>query len=322
MEYQFLSQYKLFKSKIITFLHNNSNLKKNDLGLEGYTFIKDLTPKESTETGRVGIYFDRNSKKVVIKKHSFSSKDEDFYYLLNEASIMRILNNISTDTKVEVPKILKVNKRKNLIAIISNFTDGEIILGQNDELILSILKECIQYLDQVSSIIRKNKYNIMSKTAVYFLISFPYLYAKVIIKSPKNLLYYIKIAGAFYASYVAGNPFSQKLFLSHCELYQDSILFDKKTNMIKLIDWETAVMSDKFYDLALISRFYFKEINKEKLKNLITNFIKNSKDYKRFVGLGIYGSFEFLANKSYSIKNYEDIKRYLNYIFSLNKHYE
>lgn len=282
-----------------------------------YNLLKDLTPKESKEKQRVGLYLDNNGNKIVIKKHSFVFIDEDYRRLLNEASAMRLLNEINSSDKIIVPRLLNVTKKGNFVEIVSEYESGEMIFEEDEKSKIYILKECIVFLSEISKDIAKKNLKLMKKNSLFLIMTFPYYLTKAMIKYPKEWRFNMKMALSFYSNYIQSNPFRQDLVLAHCELYQDSILYDKKTGKIKLVDWESAVLADKFYDLSLVCRFYFKDLSTGSIKDLISSYVKNKVDYRRFLSIGIFGNFESLSSRSFNINYLLETKQYLQFINSI-----
>lgn len=288
--------------------------KKNNIK---YSFIKDLTPKESKEHDRVGLY-EYKKRRVIIKKHEYINEDRDYEMLVHEAEVMKVMHNLRLKDII-IPEVLGVENNKKTLSVMLEYVDGKTIFGLSEILLVNILKDCISYLKKSSKLFMKGNISISKRGVLYFIFTFPYYAVVSIVKNPNDVFFMSKFFFLFYFFLLTSNVFKFKLYLSHCELYQDSIIYNKKTKKIALIDWESAVLSDKLYDLALISRYYFGKISKKNMNKLYKKFINNRYDLNRLKALSIHGSLEAAYSRGFEEDYYEKTKKYLSQLVYLEK---
>ncbi len=319
MKYHFLSYRKLLALKFYDFVLKKMHKNETKFDKPTYLLTKNLTPKESSEINRVGLYFDDKKNLVIIKKHKFRKIDADFLYLLNEASVLSMLSKFTNPRAiVGVPNLITFGVYKNELFVVSEFVSGKTVSHLNINDLTDILTRSLKYLSVISGELKKKDYGMMKKSGLYFLAVFPIILVKLFLRSPRHLIIFSKLSIYFYWNYLLGKPLNKSLYLTHCELFQDSILFDKKSGQIKLIDWEAAILSDKYYELALISRYYFETLDSKQLNMLTKLRVESLSDFRRYKALSIFAGLEFLLNRSFNKTSMNTAVRYFNSIISLN----
>lgn len=318
MKYQFLTMYDLFKSHLSR-LFTAPKTADNDSHFDctnGYRLIADLTPHESEEKNRVGLYTTQTGKEVIIKKHHFDHKDIDYRYILNEARFLRMIKKIDGGM-VEIPELIELVEAKQCIAMVSEKKNGVMIAELPDKKKVEILAVCLNSLEKISSTLKAQETQaVMEKNIAYFALLFPAYIIKCIYYYPALSLYFLRLAMIFYKSLFNSDIFNRTRRIAHCELYPDSILYDEKTEKICIIDWEGALISDRLYDLALVGRYYFEILDEKNLHDLIYRYLNNKKDAERFLALSICSTVEYLSRLADS-RLVNPSQRYLAFVTKL-----
>lgn len=78
-----------------------------------------------------------------------------------------------------------------------------------------------------------------------------------------------------------------------------------------------SIMSDKYYDLALISRYYFEILDIEQINLLIKQRVKSLNYFRRFKALAVFAGLEFLLNCKFNKKSMDTTLRYFDSILTL-----
>lgn len=321
MTYYFFSNYIFLKIKIgFGSIVLPKKLGKN-IELNNYRLIKDLTPKESKQPNRVGVYTNNeNSQKIVVKRHKFLKIDEDVLLLLNEASLL-LLNNknkiFSKKSNINLPEFVGLNISKNELTVATKLVSGQMIFNVSKKKTIDILVQILNQLRTNKSNHIINQLPLNTKSPIYFAVYGTYYLLRLILNDKCSTITYLSLITKFYLYYLFSFPFFRPLSLCHGELFQDSILFDRKTNQINLIDWESACLSDQFFDLALVSRYYFDALDQESIAKIIKDNIKSIKsrtELRRLKGLGIFAAVEYFLNRPINQKSKKQLISYANYI--------
>ncbi|HVT01504.1 MAG TPA: polysaccharide deacetylase family protein [Patescibacteria group bacterium] len=315
MEYKKLTIINLIKGKLGNIFSRFT--KKSEIGvegIEGYKMIKDLTPPYSvgSKKDRVGIYLNKKGEKVVIKKVLFSSENLDSIYLRNEAITLNYLKKFKAKI---VPEFVEIKEGKNQVSFITKLFSGQKLEDLDNKIIRKVSEVCIWQLRDLSKKIKNEKVNNLPvREPFYYLISYPLSLVKLIIKDPQNITWYLALSLLFYKNYLRVLYGDYKLGFVHRDIYPDNILFSKKTNEIKITDWESAIISDELYDISMFAMLYTKYFGAEEMSRIINEHIGNEAEKKRFFGLAIFNSIQTLSNNKvnhYVFKQTQDFLKLL-----------
>lgn len=324
MNYYFASNLNFLKLKIgIGSIDLPEKLGK-EINLGKYNLIKNLTPVESKQINRVGIFADKaRSKKIVLKKHKFFKVDEDVIFTLNEASFL-LLNNsekiFSKKSNISLPELAGLNINKNEVTIASKFVPGKMIFNLTPDKFVEIIEIILKQLRNPEGNADLRSLPLMKKTPIYFLLYTIYDFFRLILIDYRGTVNYLLLVAKFYFYYLLSFPFFNKLSICHGELFQDSILFDKKNKQIYLVDWESVCLSDQFFDLALVSRYYFDVFDNKVVSQILRSSIKNSFSLYRFKALGIFAAIEYFLNRPVSRKSKKQLMKYAAYVSNFDTH--
>ena len=90
-----------------------------------YTFIRDLTPRESSTPNRVGLY-SHSQGDVVIKRHASHNLDADAQSMINESRVLQFFSKIqSVIADVSVPSFISYERTYGVSELIMSAMPGK-----------------------------------------------------------------------------------------------------------------------------------------------------------------------------------------------------
>ena len=313
MKYKPLNIKNLLLGKMGNYLNRLAANKKMDgQDLRGYSLVRDITPSYTTKKNRVGIYRKTNGKKVVIKRVHYTVENLDSMYLNNETFLLEILGNM--DTKIKIfPQFVDFLQSAHHLSLVTEYFESVNLENVDKKTKLEMIIKAIQLLNALSEDLKRKKFlNLPIRKPFYYLLSFPLNVTRLMIKKPKNIKKYLMLGFKFYKNYsrVIFGDFT--LGLVHRDLWPDNILYSSKSNSIKIIDWESAIVSDSLYDLAQIAMIYSKELGTQNTVDLLRKYLNNNSQKRRFIGLSIFNSIQILTNNGPEHPVFKDTEKFLD----------
>jgi hypothetical protein len=125
----------------------------------------------------------------------------------------------------------------------------------------------------------------------------------------KESRYWLMFLGYLWISIVYYISTKKRYILSHRDLHSHNILVKSKT--IYIIDAEVSVLAEAETDIAIIARYYFKEIGLKNVILLIQSRLQTEKQKKNFIRLTIFFAIQILAREPENDKYYQEALEYL-----------
>lgn len=295
MEYKNMNIFNLITAKLRTFANSYYNLKVRRGGLNYFKFVKDLTSPYSKEKNRMGLYLSQQQEKVVLKRHKFMLFDMDFMYINNEAYVLSVLNSIRGINKI-FPEIIGLGIKNEEIVLATEYLEGVAIEKLNKKKRIKIIRELIENLQQLNGkLAQLNSIKLASRGIINYLAGFLINLIKLSSKDYKNFISYIYYGSIFYYNYILSLRSCINIGLAHRDLYPDNILFSKKTKSIKILDWESAVLTDEFFDLAQLTMIYYKDLGIRGILEILNEKLEDNNQRMRFFALAVYNSIQILS---------------------------
>ena len=317
MRYKPLNIKNLLLGKIGNYLNRFSTSKNVDSQeLKNYSLIKDITPSYTAKKNRVGIYRETNGKEVVVKRVNYSVENMDAMYLNNEAFTLKTLRNMDSKTKI-FPVLVDFLQSENRMSLITEYFESINLENVDKTTRLEIIIKSLYLLKALSEELQRKKFlKLPIRKPFYYLLSFPLNITRLTIKKPENIKKYLKLGFMFYRNYsqvIFGNF---TLGFVHRDLWPDNILYSSKNDSIKIIDWESAIVSDSLYDLAQIAMIYSKELGVQDTVGILREYLDSNSKKRRFIGLSIFNSIQILTNNSPEHPVFKDTEKFLDTLIS------
>ncbi|MCR4324997.1 MAG: polysaccharide deacetylase family protein [Candidatus Curtissbacteria bacterium] len=249
-------------------------------------------------------------RKVFIKQHTFKFKDMDYYYLVNEANVIKTLNKAKHTIKdrVHFPKFVDFVEEENKVTLKTEYEGGRKLSELTSKQRLEILEECLHSIWTTSAKLRDKKLSYVAKrTNNSFFAFLPYYIVRAFSKDLKNYSTYFGLIFKFYKYYLASYFINNIPTLTHRDLDPDNIKISRNGE-ISIYDWENAVMSDKLFDLASICEIYSNEIKNDHLSRMLRNTLETKSEIDRLLALSIFSSTQKLALYPKRSKSYKNAK--------------
>lgn len=284
-----------------------------DKQINGLTWIRDLTPKDSKFKNRVGLYKNNKGEKIVVKLHKYLVPDLDFFHINNEASVLKFLNKENIYPKI-YPQFVFLDTKKSQINIAIKYVESQNLSTLSINKKVNLIKEALNYFEEISEkVIRYMDISIPKRSPYALTINFPILMMQLILKRPHLLTTYFKYAILFYLNIFVGLVRGFKIGFIHRDLYPDNIALTKNNKLI-LFDWENAIITDPIIDLAQIAMIYWKDFGKDRLMNLLREKLENNSQKRRFIAYSIYNSIQALVNTPKRNPHFQNTEEFLVFL--------
>lgn len=301
-----------FLSKLEFFLGQGWGVEKNDFdNFQFIDFLKDEGIKNKT---RIGIYQAAGRQKVIIKHLTYKVKNLLYEQILNEASMLRILepfhSESSNDIIVRFPKILDVISGKNNIALVREYIAGESLNNFPIEFKLKVIKEFLRLMLIISARLDKKVKKILPKRSnLLMIISFPIYVFRAIARDWRHAKYYfggalifgkfIRYFSIFYPNYV----------LAHRDLHLKNIIVNGKQAVV--IDHELCVLAEAETEIAIIFCQCWREFGIATIIKFLQETFVSAEQKKKFAVLSVYYTVQFLTIQPKDAEVYHQLREYL-----------
>src|SRR3989344_4423249 len=165
--------------------------------------------------------------------------------------------------EINIPPVIDAIIEKTRTSIVFKHIDGEKLETFPINYQAEVIFNCYSFLDKLSNELTRGEKKIFIRRSPWFYIfSLPVIWALLAIKHPSTFL---KISRSFFQALpFAIHLFREKLIITHRDLSPENILI--KDGIIFIIDFEQAVLTNKYYDQMYI----FTEPRFAELKNELT----------------------------------------------------
>lgn len=314
MKYKQLNIKNLIVGKIGNVLNNLFKIDDSEpLNIRDYKFVKDLTPSYKSIKYRVCVYLDGGGRKVLVKAVNCRIENLQSIYLRNEAFILSTLKNLNLESSV-FPTFLDFIEKDNYVVLITEYVDSRNLDTLSVEARSEVVINSVVQLRQLSNYLKEQKFvDLPVRKPFYYLLSFPLNLFKVVLKNPKSTFMYLNFCVLFYRNYLEVLWGNYTLGLVHRDLYPDNILYSAKEG-ITVIDWESAIVSDAIYDIAVVSMIYAKEFGVNETINFLNANLQTVSEKRRFVALAVFNSVQILSIQSRNHEVSRDVGDFLEVV--------
>lgn len=275
--------------------------------LSGYRLVKKIKNEVEKKFNHSGVYENSRGAKVFIKHLSYKRKLIDYYHLLNEAHILRILNEISLINlgkyKIGFPGLINFSDESGNACLITEFVAGEKLGNLDQSTKLEIIRECLLAYRQIFKNFKKETIGKLPRRSPMLMLFSFLLYVMVaLLRNPKNILKYARLCFFYYKFAFVSDLMHPKYVLAHKDLHSKNVIVNN--NRVTILDHEISVLSEEETDLAIVVRMYLKELGSEKILELIKSFLVTKRQMRNFLKLSIFYSVQLLAIKSHGSSDY------------------
>lgn len=291
-----------------------SNKEKSTIIVPGYTLLKNLTSLSSGTSALIGIFMKNGtSTKVFIKKYVFEVKGLRYASLMNELSILRLLQKYELMNLPRfnfiIPALKHIATKKAEITIICAYKKGTKLLDYEPDVKIETLKKIFSAMRHINNVIKNDIHILPHRYTSVMAGTFIYFWIKMSYKEKNNIKMNITLFVEFYRNYIKTRTVKNSYGLIHRDLHSRNILLDNKD--IIITDWEGAVVTDAFYDLAMVARLYINELTTESRITLLKSQLQSESDVRRFLFLTVFYSVQTLGVDNKNDKSYQDTEQYI-----------
>ncbi len=224
-----------------------------------YRLIKDLQP-EKDYPFKIGLYSNRNGKRVVGKIWQGSQKNLHYFDILHEIDAMSTMASLQSRVSEKLPRNLRSIRTPQLIKVISGPGElmyfSEFMKGtplsklKSAHQQLKKYEQCVEYLRTLTQYCTpQEKQKLGIKTATDYLWMFPLIFIATIFKRPRRIGLILRGGLVFLTGYLSiRNRPSDSIV--HGDLNMDNILLDGKN--ISILDMEQMTITFPEYELITL----------------------------------------------------------------------
>lgn len=264
--------------------------------IAGYRLRQPFVNDRGELTGRGGIYQNKSGKKVVVKTLARKGHDIQWEYLANEASMLKLLEKLTRRFprgRIS-PRLIRAIERPSDLVIETELVRGRSIAKVPDAARARLLATVLDKLRTVSSRLSTKDRNMLAKrTTFHYTASFLSHLVHVIATNPRRISLYLSISRLFFRNVLALRVPIRDLSLVHRDLDPANIVVSRDRTTV--VDWESCVLSDPLYDLADVSRLFFRQLSKSRHRSLVTAFVKTPNEARRFAALVAFSTLQTLS---------------------------
>lgn len=285
-------------SILVSFVRSNI-IKKKPVNaskqIKGYALLKEMNKNKNFRNFSIGIY-GKNGKKYFIKTWYGAVHDINYYLLLNEYIVSRILNSknsILKDLNIRVPKVVDLEEGSTTLSVIFEYVNGTRLdlLSRNKQ--SQVLSKVLRSLNTIYERLSENEKKLfMKKKNRSYLTALPEIAVLAIIFNPKYIFTIVKGVFESIRNYSVFSNYGYSL--AHRDLNLTNIIVNR--NEIYLVDLERMAITSKYYDIGHL------DLIKE-LENIPKYIFKDTK-YPEF--LKIFMNMHYLVSNNYAL----EYKRY------------
>lgn len=268
-----------------------------------------------------------NNKVISItKSHHYIFPDQDKHYMENEISILSYLNTIKSfrteNISVNSVNVIQSSNSDKTISLTTKFVDSKSLENAIRSSQLLVLKAVVKYLCKININLKSNL-PLPKKTPFFFLLTAPIFTLLSIFKDLTHIADYLLALKNFYKYFDYDRLIESKIGLVHRDLFNCNILWNEKTNEVHILDWESAILADPIYELALIVWQHHTRLNSNDLLKIFEPQISGLSSQKHFISLLYFVVLQARAQEKISSHMYVDASLLLkkiksNFIDSLN----
>lgn len=276
--------------------------------------VTKMARNQSRNGRKCGVYISSDGKTVFLKRLSYKRKNIEYYKIMNEANILETFENWrytgNGGFDVSFPKIKKIVRKNGELIIVQELIEGVDLKSASIETKKSVIKNCLYAMKDLSLKIGCGaRLGIRKVAPIFFLITFPFYWMKMIFRDPVRYSLHVKILSIFFRQIFSSWIFFPNYIFAHKDLHSENVMVREKS--IAILDLELCAFADEMTDLAIIAMHYQKEIGLENIMEILTEFIKNDIQKKKFLALTSYYSVLTLATCKKEESDYLKAEEYL-----------
>ncbi len=214
------------------------------------------------------------------------------------------------NANIKFPRLIKLEEKNHEIILEREYLNGKNLSTFSIERQMDVLQICLNSLEEISAKV-KGSFWLPKRTILFQILTLPVYLALAISKEPKMYKILLSLFSRYYFERLRNC--NNKIFvIAHRDLHENNILVYEKDGkeLIAMIDPEIAAFCEQQTDLAIIARYYIKNIGFKNLYKLLSSRLKTKEDVGSFVCNSIFYSLQCMAVESRSDKFYKDSKAY------------
>jgi peptidoglycan/xylan/chitin deacetylase (PgdA/CDA1 family) len=285
-----------------------------DINTKDFRLIKNMNAfADKGKNNSVNVYTGSKKEKYVMKSLSFRFKNLKYQQMINEASLLELLDKLNKNgtSDISFPKLISLEKKHNRMTLIREYLKGKRLSDFSPSVKINVLNRCILLLKKLSFKLSKEEQRALPKRNKILLFIMFHFYFVHLLLTKKTKLNYKKIFSVYVKHFLTSSVFKKSIYiLSHRDLDIHNILVDK--NIINIIDPEVMTLAEPETDLAIVSRLYSDKVTKGQLLKLITD---NVHDIPQFIRLSLFYTLQLLSQENKEDEYFIQAEKYIPLLF-------
>ncbi len=297
--------------------YTNPQYQKRVFSYQNHKPLKVYKEKLDNINQSLVAIFKLNKKKLLVKKLSYKFHNLSYEHLLNEISMLIILNRSNRakvkNNTISFPRIYKIVRKEHEITFAREYIEGKQLSRYSPGIKIKTIISCIDIFTKLTSQINVNEIKKLPKrSSLEISVTLPLYFIKALAKFPNNFANLISIFKEYYFNLTISTIFRPTYVLSHRDLHSNNIILNKMSTYI--IDPEICTLAEELTDLSIVSRIYMRELGAKKINELLSYYLISSNDWRIFCRLTIFYTVQILATQKKQSLEYKEGLDYIDYL--------
>lgn len=301
---------KLFEFLKRIFFANHSRVSDYPAGYKALKQYDLFTGQDFSRS--IGLFEDDKGRKVIVKELFYRFHNLKYHQIINEITVLRLLAELGSRVggiTVKFPRLIDWSDDGRKFFEIREYIVGSPLKGYDKDFAVDIIKQCLEGLKKISGSISRVGEKKLSKRSPRFLRwVFPAYFIQAVLRDLKNIRRYIYFFILFYKLDFSSSS-SETLVLAHRDMHSLNIIVQNGKGGI--IDFEVSALAEPETDLAIVARYFAKELGVDRVKKIINDLINNEAGRRNFLRLTIFYAIQSLAIEFKEIEFYKCSQDYL-----------
>lgn len=240
----------------------------------------------------------QTKKKIVTKSHQSSPGSLSYQAMCKEIDVIKVLagNKYRGESvAVQAPTFVRSSAENNTIQLVTRYVSGTQLDTLGSKKQFEYVSSLLNFMKQTSDCAIDNNLELPFRSQWYFLLYFPVLCIRAILKFPKHTVKLLQSLDLFYLNFDYSRLNKKDKALIHRDLFGSNCIVDEKKKEITILDWESAIFADSLYEYALVNWQYQGILSKQERYKLVNDRYDTPQSLRHWQSLSFFVALHALS---------------------------